>query len=193
MSTHWYLALLIAVALERLFEMRLSDRNAKLAFAQGGLEFGQRHFIFMKGLHTALLLGAALEVLLLHRPFIPELGFPMLGLALAAQSLRYWAVSSLGTRWNVRVIVIPGAPAIRRGPYQYMRHPNYVAVVLEGIALPLIHSAWITACVFSVLNAGLLWIRISCEERSLREHTNYDESFGTIHRFWPRQEIEELE
>jgi methyltransferase len=91
----------------------------------------------------------------------------MLGLALAAQALRWWAVTSLGPAWNVRVIVVPGAPLVTRGPYRYLRHPNYLAVALEGIAVPLIHTAWLTALSFSIANAALLAVRIRSEEQAL--------------------------
>src|SRR5690606_4228281 len=94
----------------------------------------------------------------LHRPFIPWLGWPMLVLALVCQAGRWWIIRSLGHQWNTRVIVVPGAPRVRRGPYrwQWLRHPNYVIVAVEGVALPLVHTAWITALVFTVLNAILL-------------------------------------
>ncbi len=180
-----YAALLALVALERLLELRLSQRNAAWALAQGGVERGRGHFRAMTALHTALLAGALAEVLLADRPFIPALGGSMLGLALAAQALRYWAIHSLGRRWNVRVIVVPGAPLVSRGPYRYLRHPNYLAVVLEGIALPLVHSAWVTALVFTLLNAWLLAVRIRCEEEALGEHCPDPEQLGGRPRLWP--------
>ena len=121
----------------------------------------------MKLLHTGFLLACAAEVLLLQRPFVPALGVPMLVLVLAAQALRYWAIASLGPRWNVRVITIPGIPLSTGGPYRFLRHPNYLAVVLEGIAIPLIHTAYLTALGFSLLNAWMLRTRIRCEERAL--------------------------
>jgi methyltransferase len=86
---------------------------------------------------------------------------------IAAQGLRWWCITSLGRQWNTRVIVVPGAQRINGGPYRLMPHPNYVAVVAEGIALPLVHSAWITALTFTVLNALLLSRRISIENSAL--------------------------
>ncbi len=162
-----YLFFLALVASERFFELALSRRNAAWAFANGGVEAGRGHFPAMKLLHGGLIVGSALEVVSLGRPFIPSLGFPMLGLALGAQALRYWAVTSLGRRWNVRVITIPGMPPSTAGPYRFLRHPNYLAVVLEGFAIPLIHTALLTATVFTVVNAFLLRTRIRCEERAL--------------------------
>lgn len=172
-----YLAFLALLAGERLLELRLSRRNARWARARGGVEYGAAHFRLMQLLHSAFFVGCAAEVLVLQRPFVPPLGFGMTGLALLAQGLRYWAVSTLGRRWNVRVIVIPGEPAVTSGPYRYLRHPNYLAVVLEGFAVPLIHGAWVTALAFSVLNALVLRARVRCEEGALRMHCDYEARF----------------
>jgi methyltransferase len=167
-----YLVLILATGAERIAEMVISTRHAKWAFERGGTEYGQRHFPWMVALHTALLLGAVAEVFLLDRPFIPWLGWPMLAIALACQAGRYWVIWALGNQWNTRVIVVPGLPRVVRGPYRYrwLPHPNYLIVVVEGIALPLVHSAWITAIAFTVLNAVLLLrFRIPTEDRALRE------------------------
>jgi methyltransferase len=187
-----YLALLALLGLERLVELRISRRHARWALARGGVEVGQRHFRVMKLLHGAFLAACAAEVVLLARPFVPALGWPMLGLALAAQALRYWAIASLGRRWNVRVIVVPGAPAVTRGPYRWLRHPNYLAVALEGVAVPLVHSAWWTALGFSLANAALLAVRIRCEERALAQHCDYDARLGGVHRFLPGRAATEV-
>ena len=180
-----YLAFLALLALERLVELHISRRNAARAFARGGVEVGQRHFRVMKLLHGAFLGACAAEVLLLRRPVAPALGWPMLGLALGAQALRYWAIASLGPHWNVRVIVVPGARAVTSGPYRWLRHPNYLAVAIEGVAVPLIHSAWWTALGFSAANAALLAVRIRCEERALAEHCDYEARLGGRRRFLP--------
>jgi methyltransferase len=162
-----YLSFLGLVALERTFELALSRRNAAWAFSQGGVEHGREHFLAMKLLHAGFFAACALEVVLLGRPVLLWLGAPMIALALAAQALRYWAVASLGKRWNVRVITIPAMPLSTAGPYRFMRHPNYLAVVLEGIAIPLIHTAYLTAFGFTLLNGLMLRTRIRCEERAL--------------------------
>jgi methyltransferase len=162
-----YLAFLGLVALERTFELALSRRNAAWAFERGGIESGREHFLAMKLLHTGFFAACALEVLLLGRPFLPALGIPMLALALGAQGLRYWAIFSLGKRWNVRVITIPGMPLSTAGPYRFLRHPNYLAVTIECFAIPLVHTAYLTAIGFSLLNAWMLQTRIRCEERAL--------------------------
>jgi methyltransferase len=119
----------------------------------------------MVGLHIGLLLACLVEAA--HRRFIPALGWSMLVVVVLAQGLRWWCIAVLGHRWNTRIIVIPGLPLVSRGPYRWMRHPNYVAVVLEGIALPLVHTGWITAVVFSVVNAGLLRVRIASENAAM--------------------------
>lgn len=162
-----YTLLVLAVGGERLAELRLSLRHARWAFARGGVEFGRGHYPVMVTLHTCLLAGCVAEVLVLDRPFVPILGWPMLAVVLAAQGLRWWCIATLGQRWNTRVVVVPGLPLVERGPYRLLRHPNYVAVVVEGAALPLVHSAWLTAVVFTMLNAPLLAVRIRCEDAAL--------------------------
>lgn len=173
MSVVLYIALILATGVERIVELAVSRRNAAAAFARGGREYGQGHFPWMVGLHTGLLLGCIAEVVLVHRLFIPALGWPMLAIALLCQAGRYWVIHSLGQQWNTRVIVVPGAGRVTaRGPYRWSRlpHPNYVIVAVEGIALPLVHTAWVTAVAFTALNAILLLgFRIPTEDRALRE------------------------
>jgi methyltransferase len=162
-----FTALVLAVGVERLVELAVSKRHAAWAFSRGGKEFGRGHFPAMVALHTALLVGAIAEVWIFERPFVPVLGSIALVLVIASQSLRWWCIATLGRQWNTRVIVVPGLPLVSRGPYRLLNHPNYVAVVLEGAALPLVHSAWATAAGFTVLNAALLARRIHVEERAL--------------------------
>jgi methyltransferase len=163
----WYLLLLGAVVVERAAELVVSSRNLNWSRARGGVEFGARHFPAMVTLHTALLAGCLLEAVWLHRPFVPALGWPMFVIVLGAQALRWWCIATLGRQWNTRVVVVPGAARVTGGPYRFMPHPNYVAVVAEGMALPLVHTAWITAATFTVLNAVLLRIRIKVENTAL--------------------------
>jgi methyltransferase len=163
----WYVVLVTAVALERVAELVVSRRNAAWSLQRGGVEYGARHYPAMVVLHTALLAGCLLEVLAAGRPFIPALGWPMLLVVVASQGLRWWCITTLGHQWNTRVIVVPGLRLVARGPYRRLRHPNYVAVVAEGIALPLVHSAWVTAACFTVLNAVLLRVRVSAENAAL--------------------------
>jgi methyltransferase len=163
----WYVVLVAAVALERVAELVVSRRNAAWSLQRGGVEYGARHYPAMVVLHTALLAACLLEVLGAGRPFVPALGWPMLLVVVASQALRWWCITTLGHQWNTRVIVVPGLRLVARGPYRRLRHPNYVAVVAEGIALPLVHSAWVTAVCFTALNAVLLRVRISTENAAL--------------------------
>ena len=172
-SVALYVALVLATGAERVAELVVSARHARWSFARGGVESGRGHFPAMVALHTGLLLACVAEVVLADRPFLPWLGWPMLALVLASQGLRWWCIATLGERWNTRVIVVPGLPLVTGGPYRWLRHPNYVAVVVEGVALPLVHTAWLTAVVFTVLNAWLLLgFRVPAEERALRLATS---------------------
>lgn len=167
MSDVWYTVLVGLVALERLAELIVAKRNLAWSLARGGRETGLGHYPFMVVLHTGLLAGCLLEVWIAHRPFIPALGWTMLALVIAAQSLRWWCIRTLGPQWNTRIVVVPNLPRVTGGPYRYLSHPNYVAVVVEGFALPLVHTGWITALTFTVLNAGLLSVRIRAENAAL--------------------------
>lgn len=167
----WYTLLIALVGVERIAELVVSKRNLAWSRARGGTEYGVGHYPVMVVLHTALLAGCLIEVAALHRPFIPALGWPMLAVVVAAQGLRWWCITTLGHRWNTRVVVIPGAARVTGGPYRVIPHPNYVAVVIEGIALPLVHTAWLTAVVFTVLNAVLLRTRIRVENTALASLT----------------------
>lgn len=162
-----YAVLIIVVAFERLAELVVSRRNLALALRRGGREYAFGHYPFMVLLHTGLLVACLVEAT--HRPFIPALGWPMLAVVVLAQALRWWCITTLGPRWNTRIIVIPGLPLVEGGPYRWLRHPNYVAVVLEGIALPLVHTGWVTAVVFTAVNAGLLRVRISAENAAMAQ------------------------
>jgi methyltransferase len=165
----FYLVLIGLVALERLAELVVSKRNLRRSTALGATEVGAGHYPFMVVLHTGLLAGCLVEALAGDRPFVPGLGWPMLALVLAAQGLRWWCIQTLGLQWNTRIVVIPGLGAVTAGPYRWLSHPNYLAVVIEGAALPLVRTGWITAIVFTLLNAGLLRVRIRAENAALRQ------------------------
>ena len=162
-----FTVVILLVALERLAELVVSNRNAAWSLERGGRETGQGHYPFMVVLHSGLLVGALVEAWV-RRPDVPSLlAWSMLALVVASQALRWWCISTLGRRWNTRVIVVPGLAPVGGGPYAVFKHPNYVAVVVEGFALPLVHGAWLTALVFTVLNAGLLTVRIRAEDAAL--------------------------
>jgi methyltransferase len=166
-----YAVLIGVVAAERGAELVVSQRNRATSLARGGSEFGKGHYPAMVVLHLALLASCLVEAIALHRPFIPALGWPMLAVVLAAQGLRWWCITTLGWQWNTRVIVVPGAARVTSGPYRYLSHPNYVAVAAEGLALPMVHTAWITALAFTVLNAALMTARIKVENAALASLT----------------------
>ena len=172
-GTTAFTGLVLLIGLQRISELILSRRNLRWCQQHGGVEYGSGHYPFMVVLHTGLLAGALLEVHLAHREIYPWLAWPMLALVVASQWLRWWSIRSLGPSWNTRVIVVPGLPLVEDGPYRWFRHPNYLAVVVEGFALPIIGSAWITASVFTALNIPLLAVRIRAEERALGMVSKY--------------------
>ncbi|HEY7725656.1 MAG TPA: isoprenylcysteine carboxylmethyltransferase family protein [Anaeromyxobacteraceae bacterium] len=177
-----YLALLALVSLERVAELVLSERNRRAVLARGGVEHGAGHYPAMVALHAALLGGCAVEALAFPAP-PPAAALLAAGGVLAAQALRWWAVVSLGDRWSARVVVPPGEPPVTRGPYRFLRHPNYLAVVVEVACLPLAWGSWRTAAAFSAANAALLAVRIRAEERALG--SAWAEAFGGLPRLVP--------
>lgn len=175
-----------AVALERVAELRLSRRNAAWAFARGATEAGQGEYRVMTAFHTVFLLSCVAEPWLLNRGFSPALAAACVVALVGAQALRWWAITTLGPRWNTRVIVLPEAEPVTGGPYRWLRHPNYVAVIIEMIALPMVQGAWITALSASLGNALLLRTRIATEERALG--ARWARAFAATPRFVPRGE-----
>ena len=162
------LALVVFVALlmiQRLSELVISTRNASLVKARGAREYGAGHYPWLVLLHVFYPVALVSEVLLGARP--GPLWPLWLLLYLGAQALRFSAMRALGDRWNTRILVIPGAPLVKSGPYRWLRHPNYLAVVIEVAALPLAVGAVVTAAAASLLNLALLAVRIRCEEEAL--------------------------
>lgn len=159
--------LVVLVALERVAELVVSRRNLRWSRDHGGVEYGHSHYPYMVALHVFLLVGCLVEVWVWQRPLIPALAAVMLVLVLASQALRWWCITTLGRRWNTLVVVVPGLPRVTGGPYRWLSHPNYVAVVIEGIALPMVGFAWVTAIVFTVLNIPLLAVRLRVENAAL--------------------------
>jgi methyltransferase len=166
-STRGYLALLGVLALERLRELGRSRRNARRLLERGAVESGRGHYPAMVALH-ALLFPSCIAERLLRRPR-PSRARTVLALAglAGAHLLRRWVVRSLGDRWTTRVLVLPGAPLVTRGPYRWLRHPNYVAVATEMACIPLAGGCSISALGFSLANALVLSVRIRVEERAL--------------------------
>ena len=161
-----YLAI-IAVAVQRLLELRLAKRNLAWALKQGGREHGREHYPLFFLLHVGWMLGILFEGTIRNQLSVGW--WVWLMVFLLAQGLRYWVITTLGPQWNTRIVVVPGAKRIQSGPFAYVNHPNYLAVALELFSLPLVFNAWVTALVASILNALLLLlVRIPTEERALK-------------------------
>ena len=173
-----YTLLILLVVAQRVAELVRSSRNERWLWERGGVEAGAGHYRWMVLLHGAFLAACVAEVWLLGR--VPGTSLSIVALvALAlATTLRYSTIRTLGRRWTTRVICLPGAPVVTTGPFRFLKHPNYLAVITEIIALPLIHGAWLTASVFTLLNAILLRARVRVEEQALREHNDYEQAFG---------------
>lgn len=178
-----YLAFLGLLALERGVELAVSARHARRLLARGGVEVGRGHYRPMVAFHAAFLVACAAEAVARPSPPPPIALLAALGVLLA-QGLRWWAIAALGERWCTRVVVVPGAPpVVAVGPYRWIRHPNYLAVVLEMALVPLAFGSWRSALAFSAGNAVLLAVRIRSEERALGE--SWSRAFRGRPRFVP--------
>lgn len=165
------------VIIQRLIELRIAKRNEKTLLARGAFEAGASHYPYMVAMHTAFFVSLIAEVVVTDRPLSP-LWPVLLAVFLAMQVLRVWCLASLGEYWNTKIIILPGAHVVKRGPYKWLRHPNYVIVTTELLVLPLLFQSYLTAIVFMALNAWMLSVRIPTEERALREVTDYNARFG---------------
>lgn len=173
-----------AVALQRVAELVMSRRNARWALARGGVESGVAHYRVMVAFHALFLVACVVEPLLADRPFRGGQAATCIAALLLAQGLRWWSVTTLGARWNARVIVVPDETPVTSGPYRYLRHPNYVAVIIEMIALPMVQGSWMTAVIATVGNALLLRTRVVVEERALG--ARWAQAFHATPRWIPR-------
>jgi methyltransferase len=187
LSVRLYLALVAAVGIGRLVEMRISRGRQRALAARGAAREPEPAFALMVLLHTGILAGSALEVVLGDRPFVPTVGLPALALVVLANALRWWVIGTLGPHWNVQVVRSTGLGVVTGGPYRFVRHPNYVAVFAELAALPLVHGAWVTAIVGSALHLLVLRRRIALEESVLLADEGYRRAMGGKPRFvpWP--------
>ena len=158
------LAAVAAVGTLRLIELWHARRNTAALLAAGGVELGRRHYPLLVRLHAAWLLAIAVLV-----PASATVSWPLLGVFALLQLLRLWILVSLGQFWTTRVITLPGVPLVRRGPYRFMRHPNYLVVSAEILVLPLAFAAWKISLVFSILNAAILIWRLRIENAALAE------------------------
>jgi methyltransferase len=185
-SVAGFLGFLIGVALLRGVELVISRRNQHRLEAQGVSRASEPHFHWMVVLHSAVLAGAALEVLWLNPPFIPVLAILMATLFTLANVLRWWVIRTLGMHWNVQIMDSVSLGVITSGPFRFVRHPNYAAVFIELVALPLIHTAWLTALVGSAGHAWVLSQRLVIEEGVLLRNGEYRATLAHRPRFVPR-------
>ena len=180
-----YTCLVGLVAVMRLAELAVSRRNIARLRARGAVEVGRSLYPWMVAVHTGFLLSCVAEVWLLDRRMIPTVAVLALALLTAAAALRYWVMATLGDRWSTRVMILPDSRPVDGGPFRWLRHPNYLAVVVEFVALPMVHTAWLTALVFSAANALVLDRRIRTEEAALADVGDYSEVMGDRPRFIP--------
>ena len=185
LSVILFLALLLAVAALRIFELRISKRHQQRMTSRGAAKIKDPYFRWMAMFHTLVLIGAAGEVVFLNRPFIPSLAAPMFVLFLAANVVRWWVIRTLGEHWNVQVVDSTKLGFVTSGPFRYVRHPNYAAVFVEMIALPLIHTAWITALAGAFAHIIVLSLRLSVEDPVLLSNPDYAATMGSKPRFLP--------
>jgi methyltransferase len=180
-----FLALLLASAALRFFELGISKRHRAELAGRGAQRVPDPGFPWMVALHTAVLAGAAAEVVFLHRPWIAGLGCPMFALFVLCNALRWWVMRTLGVRWSVNVVDPSPVGIVSAGPFRFVRHPNYTAVWLEMLALPLIHTAWITALAGSIAHIFLLRQRVRLEDGVLLANPAYRATMGNKARFVP--------
>ncbi len=180
-----YTGLVTLVGGMRMLELAVARRHVARLEARGAVEIGRSLYPWMVAVHAGFLAACVAEVWLLDRPLLPALAEVCLGLLVAAVALRWWVIRTLGERWTTRVLVLPDAGPIVSGPFRYLRHPNYLAVVVEFAALPLVHTAWLTALIFSLADAAVLRRRIRLEEDALSDAGDYRRLMGGRSRFIP--------
>src|SRR6202048_4864050 len=180
-----FLVFFAAVAALRLLELRISRRHQQQLAARGAAKVDEPRFRWMVLLHTAVLIGGALEGIFLTRPFIPLLAAVMFAIFLAANAVRWWVIRTLGDHWNVQVMDSTRLGVVASGPFRFVRHPHYAAVFAEMLSLPLIHTAWITAMAGTVAHAAVLAQRLSTEERVLFANPDYRAAMAGKPRFLP--------
>jgi methyltransferase len=181
-----YLALVAAVGCMRLFELRVSKQRQRVLVARGMPRVREPHFRAMVALHTGVLAGCALEAALAGRAPIPARSAVALVVLLGAQALRLWVIATLGPHWNVQIMDSLSLGVVSTGPFRFIRHPNYVAVFLELLALPLVYAAWWTAALGGVMHLWVLRHRIAAEEATLLAHAQYRTLMADKPRFFPR-------
>ncbi|MCJ7839505.1 hypothetical protein MUB24_01000 [Lederbergia sp. NSJ-179] len=171
----FFLALISFIAVQRLFELYIARKNEKWMLQKGGMEYGQEHYPYMVMMHISFFISLLVEVTLTDQGQA-RLWPVFLVVFVLLQMARIWVISTLGKHWNTKIIVLPGADIIKKGPFQYVKHPNYMIVTLELLVVPLMFHAYITAIIFFLLNQWILSIRIAVEEEALRQNMNVERS-----------------
>jgi methyltransferase len=171
---------------QRVTELFIAKRNEKWMLKRGGVEYGSEHYPFIVTLHVLFLLSLLVEVSILQRE-LTNLWYLLIPILALTQIIRYWSVFSLGNFWNTKIIIVPNNQVVSKGPYRYMKHPNYVVVAVEILLIPLLFQAYITALLFTLLNIVMMTIRIPIEEKALQRHTNYQKVFNLRTRFVPKR------
>lgn len=149
------------VVVQRLLELGIAGKNERWARSQGAVEYGQEHYPFIVALHTLFIVAMIAEYSLSRGQF----NLFVLILFLLLIALKIWVLSSLGKYWNTKILRVPGALVVRKGPYRWFKHPNYFIVVCEIIVIPMVFHLVYTAVIFTVLNALMLRVRIREEEK----------------------------
>lgn len=181
-----YSLIVILVAILRIAELFWSKRNANILAKLGGFEVRGRHFTTMKLVHTFWLICTLMEFLYFERSY-SQFQFGLFGgFVLLGMTLRYLAIATLGNRWTVTIWILPGVPAVKKGIYNVIKHPNYLGVIIELFALPMMVNSWMSALLFSILNGLVLSVRIPSEEEELKKHSSYSEMFSNEQRFIPK-------
>lgn len=180
-----FVGIVLAVILQRLFELRIAKNNEARILALGGKKHDDNLLGIVKVMQTAWFIAAIAEVWYFDRPFSFINAAIALILTLAGQVLRYLSMQALKERWTLSIMTLQDAPVVNRGIYRYLRHPSWLGVILEIAALPMIHGAYLTAIVFSLANALLMYQRIQTEEKALTANSNYAVVFAKRSRFIP--------
>ncbi|AOH55452.1 isoprenylcysteine carboxyl methyltransferase [Peribacillus muralis] len=167
---------IILIAIQRLVELYIAKQNEKQLKVAGAVEYGESHYRWMVLMHVSFFVVLILEVLAFGRN-VSALWPIWLTLFLVAQSGRIWVISSLGKHWNTKIIVVPDAEVVIKGPYKFFKHPNYIIVATEIIVISLLFNAFFTAILFTILNAWMMAVRIPLEEKALKENTQYSTVF----------------
>lgn len=164
------------VIFQRIIELLIARNNEKWIRSQGGYEVGAKHYPYMVAIHIGFFISLIIEFIA-FKEGVSRFWLPLFVLFISLQLMRVWVISSLGRYWNTKILVLPGANVVKKGPFHFIRHPNYVVVTCEIIVIPLMFGAYYTAVIFTLLNIIILSVRIPKEEAALREVTDYKEIF----------------